>query len=118
MGKSSTSTSDSENEGNDEEEEEEEGEEEEENMAEDDPDRLWCICRKPYDDRFMICCDLCDEWYHGECVGITKAMGRDMEKYGVDYVCPKCKQARRAEKEAAIMTPPTAKKPPPPPKRK
>lgn len=43
--------------------------------SEDDPDRLWCICRKPHNNRFMICCDVCEEWFHGKCVGITKTIG-------------------------------------------
>lgn len=41
--------------------------------------------------RFMICCDHCEEWFHGMCVGITMAQGRQMEKNGQEYVCPKCK---------------------------
>merc|ERR1712129_398315 len=32
---------------------------------EDDPNKLWCICRKPHGNRFMICCDACSYWYHG-----------------------------------------------------
>ena len=40
--------------------------------------------------RFMICCDLCSEWYHGECVGISLAEGKRMEKLGVEYICVKC----------------------------
>lgn len=43
--------------------------------SEDDPDRLWCICKKPHNNRFMICCDLCEDWFHGKCVGVTKSMG-------------------------------------------
>lgn len=27
-----------------------------------EPQELYCICRRPHDDRFMICCDACDEW--------------------------------------------------------
>jgi hypothetical protein len=23
----------------------------------------------------MICCDLCEDWFHGKCVGVTKSMG-------------------------------------------
>ena len=73
----------------------------------DDPDKLWCICRKPHGDRlvncghvmhvfmvlsrFMICCDQCEEWYHGDCVGISIAQGKRMERYGEDYVCVMCK---------------------------
>lgn len=38
----------------------------------------------------MICCDRCEEWFHGDCVGITEARGRLMERNGEDYVCPNC----------------------------
>ncbi|EDO47062.1 predicted protein, partial [Nematostella vectensis] len=55
-----------------------------------DPERLWCICRKPHGNRFMICCDRCDEWFHGDCIGITMSQGRQMEKSGIEYNCPKC----------------------------
>ena len=46
----------------------------------DDPERLWCICRKPHDNKFMISCDGCKEWFHGRCVGVTKKMGKEMEQ--------------------------------------
>ncbi len=26
--------------------------------------------------RFMICCDICLDWFHGKCVGITKSKGK------------------------------------------
>ena len=38
----------------------------------------------------MICCDSCGEWYHGECVGISVAEGKKMEKTGQEYVCTNC----------------------------
>uniref|UniRef100_A0A8D9EV27 Death-inducer obliterator 1 n=1 Tax=Cacopsylla melanoneura TaxID=428564 RepID=A0A8D9EV27_9HEMI len=60
--------------------------------SEDDPDRLWCICQKPHNNRFMICCDSCDSWFHGKCVGITKAMGNQMEERGIEWRCPTCKE--------------------------
>lgn len=40
--------------------------------------------------RFMICCDRCQEWFHGDCVGISEKRGRLMEKNGEDYICPNC----------------------------
>lgn len=58
-----------------EEEDDEDSEGDDEWDSEDDPDKLWCICRKPHNNRFMICCDKCEDWFHGQCVGITKAMG-------------------------------------------
>lgn len=38
----------------------------------------------------MICCDRCNEWFHGDCVGISQARGRLLEKNGEDYICPSC----------------------------
>ncbi|XP_014239162.1 uncharacterized protein LOC106660771 isoform X2 [Cimex lectularius] len=62
--------------------------------SEDDPDRLWCICKKPHNNRFMICCDSCEEWFHGKCVGITKSLGQQMEQQGVEWSCPTCKETK------------------------
>ncbi|XP_022168280.1 PHD finger protein 3 [Myzus persicae] len=62
--------------------------------SEDDPNRLWCVCRKPHNNRFMICCDTCEDWFHGKCVGITKALGEQMEARGVEWNCPPCKKKR------------------------
>ena len=28
----------------------------------DDPEKLWCICKQPHNNRFMICCDQCLDW--------------------------------------------------------
>ncbi|KAJ2947972.1 hypothetical protein O0L34_g9764 [Tuta absoluta] len=58
--------------------------------SEDDPYRLWCICRQPHNNRFMICCDGCEDWFHGKCVNITKAMGQQMEELGQEWRCPNC----------------------------
>lgn len=38
----------------------------------------------------MICCDKCEEWFHGKCVGISRARGAEMEKNNEEYVCPQC----------------------------
>ncbi|GJT51304.1 lysine-specific demethylase 5D [Tanacetum coccineum] len=44
---------------------------------------LYCICRKPYDQRAMIACDKCDEWYHFDCIRLSYAPKT--------YICPACK---------------------------
>ncbi|KAH9849799.1 hypothetical protein C2E23DRAFT_736690, partial [Lenzites betulinus] len=65
--------------------EEEEGEEEE---AADD--KLYCVCKTSYDeDRVMIACDRCDEWYHTQCLNMN-----DLEVDLIDqFVCPPCIKA-------------------------
>ncbi|XP_069678239.1 death-inducer obliterator 1 isoform X2 [Periplaneta americana] len=65
--------------------------------SEDDPDRLWCICKKPHNNRFMICCDSCEDWFHGKCVGVTKSIGQQMEENGLEWCCPNCTKKKEAE---------------------
>lgn len=48
----------------------------------------------------MICCDLCEDWYHGTCVSVTKAMGLEMEQKGIDWKCPKC--VKKQEEKVVI----------------
>ena len=34
---------------------------------------LYCVCRQTYEDeRFMIQCNVCSDWFHGDCVGISE----------------------------------------------
>ncbi|PVH47195.1 hypothetical protein PAHAL_4G000400 [Panicum hallii] len=44
---------------------------------------LYCICRKPYDNRAMIACDQCDEWYHFDCINL---LGPPPDT----FFCPAC----------------------------
>ncbi|KFM62672.1 PHD finger protein 3, partial [Stegodyphus mimosarum] len=60
--------------------------------SEDDPEKLWCICRKPHNDRFMIQCDACEDWFHGSCVNVTRQLGRQLEKLNKEWKCPNCQQ--------------------------
>lgn len=47
----------------------------------------YCLCRGPDDHRWMICCEKCEDWFHGECVNISKETGENLiEK----FVCPNC----------------------------
>ena len=62
----------------------------------DDTNKLWCICRKPHKNRFMIACDICQEWFHGSCVGISPKKGKEMEDNGHEWTCPKCHEINSA----------------------
>ncbi|KAJ8363551.1 hypothetical protein SKAU_G00123820 [Synaphobranchus kaupii] len=58
--------------------------------------KLYCICKTPYDEsKFYIGCDLCTNWYHGECVGITEKEAKKMD----DYICNECKRAQEGSTE-------------------
>lgn len=36
----------------------------------------------------MVACDICDEWFHGDCIGITPETAEQIKK----YVCIECKE--------------------------
>uniref|UniRef100_A0AAX7UPU4 Bromodomain PHD finger transcription factor n=1 Tax=Astatotilapia calliptera TaxID=8154 RepID=A0AAX7UPU4_ASTCA len=58
--------------------------------------KLYCICKTPYDEtKFYIGCDLCTNWYHGECVGITEKEAKKMD----DYICVECKRGQESSTE-------------------
>ncbi|XP_063923379.1 nucleosome-remodeling factor subunit NURF301 isoform X3 [Zophobas morio] len=58
-------------------------------------EKLYCICRTPYDEtKFYVGCDLCSNWFHGDCVGITEESSRTL----TEFVCDECKQAKDTEK--------------------
>uniref|UniRef100_A0A9J7YJF3 PHD finger protein 8 n=1 Tax=Cyprinus carpio carpio TaxID=630221 RepID=A0A9J7YJF3_CYPCA len=48
---------------------------------------VYCLCRLPYDvTRFMIECDVCQDWFHGSCVGVEEDKAADIDQYH----CPNC----------------------------
>ncbi|KAI0440767.1 hypothetical protein F4803DRAFT_563578 [Xylaria telfairii] len=51
----------------------------------------YCLCRGPDDHRWMISCDVCEDWFHGECVDLDKEIG---EKLVERFVCPNCTDGR------------------------
>ena len=48
----------------------------------------YCICHGPDDGSVMIACDFCDEWFQGNCVGVTEKQGQKIDL----CVCPECKR--------------------------
>ncbi|CAC5417077.1 CXXC1 [Mytilus coruscus] len=53
-------------------------------------EELYCICRGPDIQDFMVGCDGCTEWFHGRCVGISP---QEAEELG-EYLCQTCKEAK------------------------
>ena len=81
------------------------------------PADLWCLCRQPEVDRFMIRCDMqggdCMVWYHGDCVGISKQRGNRMECTGEDFVCPICISNDDVDSADRVVTSPSTAQLPP-----
>jgi len=50
-------------------------------------DEIYCICRSKDVSRFMIGCDHCEEWYHGDCIKVTA----DEAKYIKKFYCKECR---------------------------
>lgn len=65
---------------------------------------LCCTCRKPQNNRFMICCDVCQFWYHGECVNVSEANGLLMEKRRINWECPDCLSKKKGEPSSTELT--------------
>uniref|UniRef100_A0A1B0DIL3 Uncharacterized protein n=1 Tax=Phlebotomus papatasi TaxID=29031 RepID=A0A1B0DIL3_PHLPP len=52
-----------------------------------DTQELYCLCKQPYDEsQFYICCDKCQDWFHGRCVGILQSEAEFID----EYICPNC----------------------------
>ncbi|UNI13742.1 hypothetical protein JDV02_000458 [Purpureocillium takamizusanense] len=47
----------------------------------------YCLCRGPDDHRWMICCEHCEDWFHGECINLSKDVGESLIER---FVCPNC----------------------------
>ncbi|KAI1825814.1 hypothetical protein F4861DRAFT_152228 [Xylaria intraflava] len=64
-----------------------EGDGEDDGSSDDVDNGPYCLCRGPDDHRWMISCDVCEDWFHGECVDLDKTVG---EKLVERFVCPTC----------------------------
>ncbi|EPS44299.1 hypothetical protein H072_1701 [Dactylellina haptotyla CBS 200.50] len=49
---------------------------------------VYCICRRPDTGKWMIGCDGCDDWFHGECVSLQPTD----EDLVDQYFCPGCQE--------------------------
>nr|XP_019948283.1 PREDICTED: PHD finger protein 3 isoform X2 [Paralichthys olivaceus] len=65
------------------------------------------LCKKHHNNTFMVGCGRCEDWFHGDCVGLDLTKVREMEEEDQMYVCLKCceEESRKVEPE-----PPSAPK--------
>ncbi|XP_072223689.1 CXXC-type zinc finger protein 1-like [Leuresthes tenuis] len=68
--------------------EEEEEEEEDVVVAMGRPSApVYCVCRRPDSNCFMIGCDSCTEWFHGDCIGVSEKAANAIRV----WYCPSCR---------------------------
>lgn len=59
------------------------------------------LCKKRHNNTFMVGCGRCDDWFHGDCVGLDLTKIREMEEEDQMYVCLKCceEESKKVEPE-------------------
>ncbi|EAU93019.2 hypothetical protein CC1G_06739 [Coprinopsis cinerea okayama7 len=61
--------------------------EEESQDTTNEDDKLYCVCKTKYDqERAMIACDRCDDWYHMQCVNMPELVADLVDQ----FFCPPC----------------------------
>lgn len=51
--------------------------------------KSYCICMSTDTDGLMIACDNCNEWYHGDCIGVKKYLSSQINQ----FYCHLCRMA-------------------------
>ncbi|KAK7813075.1 hypothetical protein U0070_021922 [Myodes glareolus] len=54
------------------------------------PSKQCGFCKKPHGNRFMVGCGRCDDWFHGDCVGLSLSQAQQMGEEDKEYVCVRC----------------------------
>ncbi|XP_029305251.1 LOW QUALITY PROTEIN: PHD finger protein 3 [Cottoperca gobio] len=83
------------------------------------------LCNNHHNNTFMVGCGRCDDWFHGDCVGLDLTKVREMEEEDQMYVCLKCceEESKKVEPEPSSAAKPEVQaktevqdlKPPPEP---
>ncbi|KAL7749644.1 hypothetical protein RI367_004870 [Sorochytrium milnesiophthora] len=64
-------------------------------------DELLCFCQQQYSTLIsMVCCDVCDDWFHFGCVNLVADTIKDEEH----YVCPMCCYKRNVDYKFGDVT--------------
>lgn len=69
------------------------------------PSKQCGFCKKPHGNRFMVGCGRCDDWFHGDCVGLSLSQAQQMGEEDKEYVCVKC--CAEEDKKTEIIDPDT-----------
>ncbi|XP_043661979.1 uncharacterized protein LOC122625967 [Drosophila teissieri] len=48
---------------------------------------VYCVCRESHSNGFMICCDNCNEWFHGDCIGLPADIGEQHDTFYCSECC-------------------------------
>jgi hypothetical protein len=70
--------------------------------------KLWCLCKLPYnEDRPMLSCDYCQDWFHYDCVGLRPPSDDedDEEVAPPDFKCPACCLKVRTRPPSGLQSP-------------
>ncbi|XP_006163602.1 PHD finger protein 3 [Tupaia chinensis] len=67
------------------------------------PSKQCGFCKKPHGNRFMVGCGRCDDWFHGDCVGLSLSQAQQMGEEDKEYVCVKC--CAEEDKKTEIIDP-------------
>ncbi|XP_021567392.1 PHD finger protein 3 isoform X2 [Carlito syrichta] len=67
------------------------------------PSKQCGFCKKPHGNRFMVGCGRCDDWFHGDCVGLSLSQAQQMGEEDKEYVCVKC--CAEEDKKSEIFDP-------------
>ncbi|XP_068182862.1 PHD finger protein 3 isoform X2 [Antennarius striatus] len=66
------------------------------------------LCKQHHNNMFMVGCGRCEDWFHGDCVGLDLTKVREMEEEDQMYVCLKCceEESKKVEPDPPIANTP------------
>ena len=70
-------------------------------MAIEDKGARYCECGGPTDGTFMVCCDKCEYWFHGGCVGVKREDSEDLR----NWLCRGCSGKNVVDQELSTGIP-------------
>lgn len=60
-----------------------------------DPEKPYCVCRKPYiPGELMLECEVCSGWFHFKCIGFV---GQEKDATNIEFNCYRCERYQPAD---------------------